>query len=137
MWPTRDLLTSGEPFTALFAWNDVSAVGAIRAFNEAGYRIPEDISVVGFDDVYSAAYQNLPLTTVRQPLRRMGKLAAETLLRRLAAGNGESYPKLLTVVPELIVRYSTSPARAAAVSLNATAAPGHGSGLATAGPAKS
>jgi len=133
----RELLARRETFTALFTFNDVAAVGAISAFNDAGYRIPEDISVVGFDDVYSAAYQNPPLTTVRQPLRRMGKLAAETLLRRLAAGNGESYPKLLTVVPELIVRHSTSPARTAVVSLNATAAPGHGSGLATAGPAKS
>ncbi|MEK6320836.1 MAG: LacI family DNA-binding transcriptional regulator [Acidobacteriota bacterium] len=107
----RELLAAGEPFTALFAFNDVSAVGAIRAFNEASYRVPEDISVVGFDDVYSAAYQNPPLTTVKQPLRQMGKLAAETLLRRLAAGTGESYPKLLTVMPDLIVRQSTSPAR--------------------------
>ena len=107
----RELLAAREPFTALFTFNDVSAVGAIRAFNEAGYGVPEDISVVGFDDVYSAAYQNPPLTTVRQPLRRMGTLAAETLLRRLAAGTGEEYPKLLTVVPDLIVRQSTSPAK--------------------------
>ncbi len=107
----RKLLAANEPFTALFTFNDVSAVGAIRAFNEAGYAVPEDISVVGFDDVYSAAYQNPPLTTVRQPLRRMGTLAAETLLRRLTADRGEAYPKLLTVVPDLIVRQSTSPAK--------------------------
>jgi len=118
----RNLLAAREPFTALFTFNDVSAVGAIRAFNEAGYGVPEDISVVGFDDVYSAAYQNPPLTTVRQPLRQMGKLAAETLLRRLTAGKGEEYPKLLTVVPELIVRQSTSHAQTAVVSLTARAA---------------
>ncbi|CAN5652002.1 substrate-binding domain-containing protein [soil metagenome] len=107
----RKLLAAREPFTALFSFNDVSAVGAIRAFNEAGYRVPEEISVVGFDDIYSSAYQNPPLTTVRQPLRRMGTLAAETLLQRLAAGTAEAYPKLLTVVPDLIVRQSTSPVK--------------------------
>jgi len=107
----RKLLAAQEPFTALFTFNDVSAVGAIRAFTEASYRVPEDISVVGFDDVYSSAYQNPPLTTVRQPLRRMGKLAAETLLRRLNAPKGEEYPKLLTVSPDLIVRQSTSTAQ--------------------------
>jgi len=107
----RKLLAAREPFTALFAFNDVSAVGAIRAFTEASYRVPEDISVVGFDDVYSSAYQNPPLTTVRQPLRRMGKLAAETLLWRLTAGKGKEYPKLLTVTPDLIVRQSTGPAQ--------------------------
>lgn len=104
----RQLLAANAPFTALFSFNDVSAVGAIRAFNEAGHRVPEDISVVGFDDVYSAAYQNPPLTTVRQPLRQMGTLAAETLLRRLAAGGNQDYPKQLTVTPELIIRDSTS-----------------------------
>jgi len=109
------LLAAREPFTAIFTFNDVSAIGAIRAFNEAGYGVPEDISVVGFDDVYSAAYQNPPLTTVRQPLRRMGTLAAETLLGRLAAGTGEAYPKLLTVVPDLIVRQSTGPAKTTVV----------------------
>ena len=108
-------MAAREPFTAIFTFNDVSAIGAIRAFNEAGYGVPEDISVVGFDDVYSAAYQNPPLTTVRQPLRRMGTLAAETLLGRLAAGTGEAYPKLLTVVPDLIVRQSTGPAKTTVV----------------------
>ncbi len=118
----RELLSAREPFTALFSFNDVCAVGAIRAFNEAGYRVPEDISVVGFDDVYSAAYQNPPLTTVRQPLRQMGKVAAETLLSCLAAGKGEAYPKLLTVTPELIVRQSTSPVQTVVVSLKARSA---------------
>lgn len=70
-------------FTALFAFNDISAMGAIRAFREAGLRVPEDVSVVGFDDIRSAAYQNPSLTTVRQPLREMGTIAAETVLRRI------------------------------------------------------
>ncbi len=108
---TKKLLAARENFTALFAFNDVSATGAIRALQESGLSVPRDVSVVGFDDVYSAAFQNPPLTTVRQPLREMGKLAAETLLRRLAAGLETVHPKLVTAQPELIVRQSTASAR--------------------------
>lgn len=105
----KELLAAGEPFTALFAFNDVSAIGAVRAFHEANYQVPEDISVIGFDDVYSAAFQNPPLTTIRQPLKEMGKLAAETLLGRLTNNPDTPHPILLTVKPELIVRRSTAP----------------------------
>jgi len=106
---TRKLLASGQPFTALFAFNDISAIGAIRALREAGKRVPEDVSVVGFDDIQSAAFQNPGLTTVRQPLREMGVIAAKTLLRRINAAPKSPYPKLITVEPELIVRGSTAP----------------------------
>jgi DNA-binding LacI/PurR family transcriptional regulator len=105
---TRKLLTGGEPFTALFAFNDISAIGAIRALREAGRRVPEDVSVVGFDDIQSAAFQNPGLTTVRQPLREMGVIAAETLLGRINAPAKTPYPKSITVGPELIVRESTA-----------------------------
>ena len=105
----RKLLASGEPFTALFAFNDISAIGAIQALREAGRRIPEDVSVVGFDDIQSAAFQNPALTTVRQPLREMGMLAAETLLRRIAAPARAPYPKEIVVQPELICRASSAP----------------------------
>jgi LacI family transcriptional regulator len=108
---TRKLLESGERFTALFAFNDISAIGAIRALREAGHRVPEDISVVGFDDIQSAAFQNPGLTTVRQPLRQMGVIAAETLLRRINAPAKAPYPKMITVEPELIVRESTAKAK--------------------------
>ena len=107
---TRKLLSTRDPFTALFAFNDISAIGAIRALREAGRRIPEDVSVVGFDDIQSAAFQNPGLTTVRQPLRRMGEIAAETLLRRINAPAKSLYPKSITVEPELIVRSSTAKA---------------------------
>lgn len=106
---TRKLLATGSPFTALFAFNDISAIGAIHALREAGRRVPEDVSVVGFDDIQSAAFQNPGLTTVRQPLREMGVLAAETLLRRINAAPKSPYPKLITVEPSLIVRGSTAP----------------------------
>src|SRR5690349_442379 len=109
---TRKLLSSGEPFTALFAFNDISAIGAIRALREAGRRVPEDVSVVGFDDIQSAAYQNPGLTTVRQPLRRMGELAAETILQRVEQRNGASYPRIVSVDPELVIRGTTARAPA-------------------------
>src|SRR6266849_2034293 len=105
---TQKLLASGEPFTALFAFNDISAIGAIQALREAGRRIPEDVSVVGFDNIQSAAFQNPGLTTVKQPLRQMGVIAAETLLRRINAPAKSPYPKSITVQPELIVRASTA-----------------------------
>jgi DNA-binding LacI/PurR family transcriptional regulator len=108
----RQLLASGESFTALFAFNDISAIGAIQALREAGKRIPEDVSVVGFDDIQSAAFQNPALTTVRQPLREMGMLAAQTLLGRINAPSKTSYPKEIVVEPGLVVRGSTCPARA-------------------------
>lgn len=107
---TRRLLAAKEPFTALFAFNDVSAIGAIRALREAGLRVPEDVSVVGFDDIQSAAFQNPGLTTIRQPLRQMGELAARTLLDRISRPRASRYPKCITVKPELVVRESTAPA---------------------------
>ncbi len=108
----KKLVSSREPFTALFAFNDISAIGAVRAFREAGWRVPQDVSVVGFDDVSAAAYHNPALTTIRQPLWRMGVLAAETLLERIAAGKNRHAPGTVQVEAELVVRESTAPARA-------------------------
>ena len=105
---TQELLSRSTPFTALLAYNDLSAIGAIAAIRERGLRVPEDISVVGFDDIASAAFQNPSLTTVRQPLRQMGATAARILLDRL---NGGTDPGEVMVKPEFIVRESTCPAR--------------------------
>src|SRR6201996_5748665 len=106
---TQRVLASNTHFTALFAFNDVSAIGAIRALREAGLRVPQDVSIIGFDDIQSAAFQNPGLTTVRQPLKTMGMLAAETLLRQVSAP-GEHHPsRQLMVDPELVVRESTCP----------------------------
>jgi len=107
---TQKLLASGEPFTALFAFNDISTIGAIQALREAGRRLPEDVSVVGFDDIQSAAFQNPGLTTVKQPLRQMGVLAAETLLQRINAPVKQPYAKEIIVEPDLIIRGSSGPA---------------------------
>jgi DNA-binding LacI/PurR family transcriptional regulator len=104
----KQLLERKVPFTALFAYNDISALGAIRAFQEAGLRVPQDISVIGFDDIQSAAYSTPSLTTVRQPLAHMGRLAAQTLLARIE-GEKDS-PQEIQIEPELVVRQSTAEA---------------------------
>jgi LacI family transcriptional regulator len=104
----RQLISSGRPFTAVLCFNDVSAMGTIRALHEAGLRVPEDVSVVGFDDIQSASYQVPSLTTIRQPLQKMGGAAAQLLLKKLA---NEPIPECVQVEPELIIRESTAPAR--------------------------
>ena len=108
----QKLLAAKKSFTALFTFNDVSAIGAIRALQESGLRVPEDVSVLGFDDIYAAEFHNPALTTIRQPLFEMGSLAAQTLLERLAEGqekDGAEITETLTVEPKLIVRQSTAP----------------------------
>ena len=102
----KELLGLKKPFTALFAYNDISAIGAIRAFQEAGVRVPEDISVVGFDDIREAAYNTPGLTTVHQPLRKMGEIAAQTLLERIERAT-EDYTREISVEPVLVIRQST------------------------------
>jgi LacI family transcriptional regulator len=106
----KQLLARRKRFTALFAYNDNSAIGAIRAIQDAGLRVPEDISVVGFDDIESAAYGNPSVTTVRQPLHKMGELAARTLLDRIEKRG--TFLAEITVEPEFVVRQSTARAPA-------------------------
>jgi DNA-binding LacI/PurR family transcriptional regulator len=105
----RKLIQSRRHFTAVLCFNDVSAMGSIRALHEGGLRVPADVSVLGFDDIQSAAYQVPSLTTIRQPLQKMGSTAANLLLKKLA---GKSTPDLVHVEPELIVRESTAPTSA-------------------------
>jgi DNA-binding LacI/PurR family transcriptional regulator len=107
---TQTLMRARPRFTALFAFNDISALGAIRAIREAGLRVPEDVSVVGFDDIPSAAYMNPGLTTVRQPLYEMGQRAAHTLIARLEAPT-KRVPRTISLKPSLIIRGTTAPVR--------------------------
>jgi len=104
---TEKLIASGKSFTALFTFNDLAAIGAIRALRLAGRSVPEDVSVIGFDDIPSAEFQNPPLTTVRQPLTKMGEMAAASLLSRLTK-NGQKHPHVIYVDPELVVRGTTA-----------------------------
>lgn len=112
--PTMELLNrrtnpadAESQFTALVCYNDIAAIGAIRALRENRLRVPEDVSVVGFDDIQAAAFQNPSLTTVRQPLRNMGTTAAKILLRRIRAQGSD--PEMVPVIPELVIRESTLP----------------------------
>ena len=105
---SKQLLARKHPFTALFAYNDIAAIGSSWAFREAGLRVPEDISIVGFDDIPGAAYANPGLTTVGQPLLKMGQIAAQTVVDQIE-GRGEYVPEI-TVEPEFVIRESTGPA---------------------------
>jgi DNA-binding LacI/PurR family transcriptional regulator len=104
----KQLLARNVPFTALFAYNDMSAIGAIRAIQEQGLRVPQDISVMGFDDIPGAAFYTPSLTTVQQPLNRMGEVAAEVLLERIEGK--KEYPSEIAIEPALVVRESTAKA---------------------------
>jgi DNA-binding LacI/PurR family transcriptional regulator len=95
-----------EPPTAIFCYNDMSALGALRRIRALGLRVPEDISIAGFDDLFFSQFLNPPLTTVRQPLRHLGNLAMDTLLKIFA---GEPSEIDIKVPGELIVRESTAP----------------------------
>jgi len=108
----KQLLARKKPFTALFAYNDISAIGAIRAIQEEGLRIPHDISVVGFDDIPWAAFNTPSLTTVRQPLIKMGQIAAETVIRMIEQNHDQEHdnPSEIAIEPALVVRESTGPA---------------------------
>jgi LacI family transcriptional regulator len=103
----QELLQKGRRFTALVSFNDIAAIGAIRALRDANLRVPEDVSVIGFDDIQVAAYHNPRLTTIRQPLHDMGETAARILLQRLQGFR--DYPEELAVPPELIIRETTAP----------------------------
>jgi len=106
--PMRDLLARARDFTAIFCFNDISAIGVIRAIYDAGLSVPEDISVIGFDDIMSAAYHKPSLTTVRQPLRDMGLQGAQVLLDMISDPE-KQFPEEIVMPPELIVRESTGP----------------------------
>jgi len=109
--PMRRLLSATRDFTAVFCFNDIAAIGAMRALAEAGLRVPADVSVVGFDDILSAAYCTPSLTTVRQPLIEMGRTGARILLERIANPASSDFAAEILVQPELVVRESTGPVR--------------------------
>ena len=106
--PTKALLSLEEPPTAIVCYNDMTALVVLGTVRAHGLRIPDDISVVGFDDLFIAAYTDPPLTTVRQPRRRMGVLAMESLLQLM---QGQNPSQAITVASELIIRESSAAPR--------------------------
>jgi DNA-binding LacI/PurR family transcriptional regulator len=101
------LLAAGQPFTGIFAQNDRMAVGAVRALREAGRRVPEDVSIIGFDDMPLASYFHPPLTTMRQDVEEIGREAAGLLIQVL---ENKVIPEIHHMLsPALIIRDSTKP----------------------------
>lgn len=109
----RELLGRGTPFTALMAFDDMAAFGAIRALATAGLRIPDDCSVIGFDDVPAAAFYNPSLSTVREGMQELGSMGAEVLLGAMDARRQNKTFDIVQrkVKPRLVVRESTGAAR--------------------------
>ena len=105
--PVREFVHRTRDFTALLCFNDLAAMGAIRALHDAGIHVPEEVSVIGFDDITGAAYGIPSLTTVRQPLEEMGRLAAATLLERIKNPDRELRSEI-TLQPSLVLRESTA-----------------------------
>ena len=108
MQAMETLLALDSPPTAVCCYNDMSALGAMRQMRTRGLRVPEDISVAGFDDLFFASYTQPPLTTVRQPMRRMGQVAMENLFKLMS---GEQSMAQIKVEAELVVRESTGKAK--------------------------
>lgn len=108
----QQLINTKACFTALVAFNDISAIGTIRALQDFNLRVPKDVSVIGFDDIKAAAYTLPRLTTIRQPLAEIGRIATQCLLDRIHGA--ATSPDVIQVEPELIVRESTGPAKSCA-----------------------
>ena len=108
-------------YIAFSSYKNYGAIGAIMALRRAGLDVPGDVSVIGFDDTLAAMTHSPGLTTIRQPLKRMGEIAAEHVLRRIAEGPETKWPHEVTVEPELVVRESTAAALAVASTVRARA----------------
>jgi DNA-binding LacI/PurR family transcriptional regulator len=113
-WSARSGYLAGQQLardasvSAIFAANDSMALGVLRGLNDAGRRVPEDVSVVGFDDIPEAAYTTPPLTTVRPPFRNVGRHSIEKLIAMIEAA--EAVPTATVLQPELVVRRSAAAA---------------------------
>ena len=107
---SKEMLASGRPFTAVLAFDDLTALGVVRGLTDAGLHVPDDCSVVGFDDVLPAAVATPGITTIRQPLKEMGLRASQWTLEEINSHDQVSRKpvKLFKAPPELVVRMSTS-----------------------------
>ena len=103
------LVEEGMKYTAVFAANDLMAIGLISAFEDEGLRVPEDISVIGFDDMLFSKLAPIQLTTIRQPSYEMGRVAMTMLLEQLR--NETSAFRTVRFEPELVVRKTCGPPR--------------------------
>jgi len=104
----RRLLQSGDPPTAIFAANDLSGAGALDAVEEAGLRVPDDISVVGYDNTALAALHHVSMTTINQPREEMGRLAVRMVLDRVEGRASGPTARRAVLTPDLVVRRTTA-----------------------------
>ncbi|MBM7646633.1 LacI family transcriptional regulator [Scopulibacillus daqui] len=103
----KKLIESGRRPTAVFAFNDLLAIGAIHGAKEAGLKIPDDLSVIGFDNTLLAAVNDPPLTTIAQPIQDMGRTVTDLLVKEIKGGN--TVKQRVVLLPELVVRQTTIP----------------------------
>jgi LacI family transcriptional regulator len=102
----KELISNNDKMDALYLWDDLLAVGAIRAIYESNLKIPDDIALVGYDDIEVAEYLYPPLTTVRQPTIQIGQMAARILIEKLES-EIETESKQIVLKPELVIRNTT------------------------------
>ena len=103
----KSLLSLPEPPTALLTYSDLLAIGALRAAADLGLHVPEDVSIIGFDDIELASFSVPRLTTVNQDKKRMGELAFQQIQRRIA--HPELAPEHIVLPTRLIIRESSTP----------------------------
>jgi DNA-binding LacI/PurR family transcriptional regulator len=100
------MLLSKSDFDGIFVASDMMSFGALRAFHEAGLRVPEDVALVSFDDIPAAARHRPALTTIRQPIHQMGAIAAQTLIDQLE-NDDTATPRRIILPTELVLRETT------------------------------
>ncbi len=104
---TKHILEQGEKPTAMYTWDDVMAIGALKAIKEKGYQIPMDIAIIGYNDIELAEFVSPPLTTVRQKTIEIGETASRMLVEKIEGDSEDNFNTNVLVVPELIVRKTT------------------------------
>jgi LacI family transcriptional regulator len=118
------LLDMERPPTAAFCANDLIALGSLEVAQSRGYRVPQDLSIVGFDDIEDAAYASPPLTTIKQSPHQLGTLGAQTLMDRI---NGRTEPVDITIDFSLVIRESSAPPRSVHTVIGTVSIEGEGS----------
>ncbi len=108
-----DIIKTGDYPDAIFAENDVLAIGILHGIKDSGLRVPDDIALVGFDDIAFSAYQEIQLSTINQPKELMGRTAAEIQIEEIEGNSSEISPRKVILEPELVVRQSSSREQAA------------------------
>lgn len=109
----KELLSRGLGVTAIFCNNDETAIGAMKGVQELGLRIPDDIAIIGFDNIDAGEYAPVPLTTIAQPIDKVAEKAVEMMFDRIENPSADQSPRIMRIKPQLIIRESCGGRRAA------------------------